>query len=33
MRSNKEQMRDNFMIWDMEFQVQIEKMENMETTW
>jgi hypothetical protein len=29
MRSNKEQMWDNLMNWDMEFQVQIENMENM----
>jgi hypothetical protein len=30
MRSNKEQMWDNLMNWDTEFQVQIENMENME---
>jgi hypothetical protein len=30
MRSNKEQMWDNTMNWDTEFQVQIENMENME---
>jgi len=29
MRSNKEQMWDNLMNWDTEFQVQIENMENM----
>jgi hypothetical protein len=29
MRSKKEQMWDNFMTWDTEFQVQIENMENM----
>jgi hypothetical protein len=29
-RSNKEQMWDNIMNWDTEFQVQIENMENME---
>jgi hypothetical protein len=28
MRSNKEQMWDNIMNWDTEFQVQIENMEN-----
>jgi hypothetical protein len=30
MRSKKEQMCDNIMNWDTEFQVQIENMENME---
>jgi hypothetical protein len=30
MRSNKEQMWDNPMNWDTEFQVQIENMENIE---
>jgi hypothetical protein len=29
MRSNKEQMWDNIMNWDTEFQVQTENMENM----
>jgi hypothetical protein len=29
MRSNKEQMWDNLINWDTEFQVQIENMENM----
>jgi hypothetical protein len=29
MRSSKEQMWDNIMNWDTEFQVQIENMENM----
>jgi hypothetical protein len=29
MRSNKEQIWDNLMKWDTEFQVQIENMENM----
>jgi hypothetical protein len=29
MRSNKEQMWDNLMNWDTEFQVHIENMENM----
>jgi hypothetical protein len=31
MRSNKEQMWDNLMNWDTEFQFQIENMENMGT--
>jgi hypothetical protein len=30
MRYNKEQMLDNLMNWDTEFQVQIENMENVE---
>jgi hypothetical protein len=30
MISNKEQMSDNLMNWDTEFQVQIENKENME---